>query len=111
MAEHTPADTSPAEYRGGVPEPEDAKDGAAELARGLVPEDVKGGQAPDSDQPEELGNDVLGDLDSGDGERSVEVDLTAGDNADATSHGGSSGAHGSEAGLGRHGDESIDEKS
>jgi len=109
MAEHTPADTDPAEYRGGAAEPESAKDGAGAVASdGIVPDDVKDSQPSDNADPQDLDNEVLGEI--GEVERSTEVDLTAGDNADATSQGSSGGARGSDAGLGRHEDTEIDEE-
>ncbi|MDX6689643.1 MAG: hypothetical protein QOG15_1100 [Solirubrobacteraceae bacterium] len=108
MAEHTPADTDPAEYRGGAPESENAKGGAGEVANaGIVPDEVTDSQPSDNADPQDLDNEVLGDI--GGVERSTEVDITAGDNADATSMGSSGGARGSDAGLGRHEDTTIDE--
>jgi hypothetical protein len=108
MTEQTPADTSPEEYRGGAPESDDAKGGAAELAKGLVPDDMKDDdQSTESSDPQAMADEALG----GFPERNAEdrIDLSAGDNADATSQGASDGARGSEAGLGRHEDKTIEE--
>ena len=87
MTEETPNDTDPEEDRGGAPEPADAKGGAGEVAQGEVEasavehDEVLGGFPDDPD---------------------MDVDLSAGDDADATRDGQSGGARGAEAGLGRH---------
>lgn len=109
MAERTPGQADPEEYRGGVAEPDEAKAGTGKLAKGVVPDDVKDDATPpDSSDEQALKNKVLGDFPAGD-EPETDMDLTAGDDADATRHGASGGARGSEAGLGRHDPKTVDE--
>lgn len=88
-----------------APGADQAKGGAP--TGGVVPDEVQDSQPPDSDDPLELSNDSLGDFP----ERNAEdrIDLSAGDNADATSQGHSGCARASEAGLGRHEEASVDE--
>jgi hypothetical protein len=85
----------PSEQRGGTtPDEAEAREKgewAGTVAEGMVPAELGGSDAPRellADDPE-LGSDVLGET-TGSEEPATEegVDLTAGDNADATSDGG-----------------------
>lgn len=87
---------APTEGRGGaVPEGSEYQDkgGAAQVAHdGIVPAELGGADAPEDLQPPEpeLQNDVTGGFASDPNVTATEggVDLTLGDNADATSMGG-----------------------
>jgi hypothetical protein len=123
MTEQTPQDTRPEQFRGGAAEPDDAKSGAGSIAKGVVPDQVRDSSAPpDSGDDQELKNESHGDF-SQEGQdpqpvketaeealSKTSVDLSAGDDADATSQGQSGGARGSEASLGRHDSKSVDEE-
>jgi len=107
MTEQTPQDTDPEEYRGGSAEPEGAKGGAGDVAHGgIVPDSASdddapadSGPAPGDDASAVEHDDVLGGFPE---DPELKVDLSAGDDADATRDGSTEGARGSEAGLGRH---------
>jgi hypothetical protein len=111
MAEETPAEKPGPEYRGGAPEDENAKQGAGTTAaEGIVTDnETPGGTPPDDDDPQAMSSDALGDFPDSGHDAADSIDLSAGDNADATSQGHSGGARGSEAGLGRHEDAEVDE--
>ncbi len=108
MAEQTPEQTDPEEFRGGASEPDEAKGGTGEQAKGMVPDEAQEeGTPPDSSDPQAMDSDALGNFsDSGEDM----IDTSAGDNADATSAGHSGGARGSEASLGRHEGAEVDEE-
>ena len=103
MTENTPQDTNPEEYRGGAPESDDAKGGAGAESKGMVPDAASDDSpAPDTagDDPSAVEHDdVLGGFPE---DSKMDIDLNAGDEADATRDGASGGARGAEAGLGRH---------
>lgn len=88
-------DVRPTEQRGGsTPGEREAREKgpwAAKAAEGVVPADLGGSDAPSEMQAEdpELGSSVLGAT-TGSDEPATQsgVDLSAGDNADATSDGG-----------------------
>jgi hypothetical protein len=90
-----PESTNPSEQRGGsTPGEQEAREKgpwAAKAAEGVVPAELGGSDAPaelQSDDPE-LGSGVLGAT-TGSDEPATEggIDLSAGDDADATSDGG-----------------------
>jgi hypothetical protein len=112
MAEETPAEKPGPEYRGGAPEAEDAKQGAgAAASQGVVTDSqIPSETPPDDPDPQAMDSDALGDFPD-DHDAADSIDLNAGDKADATSQGHSGGARGSEAGLGRHEEASVDEDS
>jgi hypothetical protein len=99
-------DVKPTEQRGGTTpgEREASEKGswAAKAAEGIVPAELGGSDAPSEMQAEdpELGSDVLGAT-TGSDEPATEtgVDLSAGDNADATSDGGPKRANDGEPDL------------
>ena len=85
----------PSEQRGGTtPDAEEARakgPWAAQAAEGVVPAELGGSDAPSELLPDdpELGSDVLGETTGSDEPATEEgVDLSAGDDADATSDGG-----------------------
>lgn len=85
MTEQSPQDTNPEEYRGGAPEPDEAKGGAGELAKGMVPDEASDDSAPpDSAGDQDMKNAALGDFPD---DPESKIDLSAGDNADATRDG------------------------
>ncbi len=91
MSEET---ADPQTFRGGVDEPDGAKDGAgggAGVPRDLVDEDVSG-----KSDPQEMSGDALGGLAAETNTEQVPRD--GGDDADATHQGGQSDTRGSWAG-------------
>jgi hypothetical protein len=108
MTERSTQDVNPEEFRGGVPEPDDVKDGAAELARGIVPDEAADdAPPPDSSDPQDLEKDVTGSVQRHEDDTEMRIDLSAGDDADAYRHGKAEGAHGHEGSLGRHSPENT----
>lgn len=87
--------TKPSEQRGGTTpgETEAAEKGpwAAKAAEGVVPAELGGSDAPSDlqDEDPQLGSSVLGATTGSDAPATESgIDVTAGDNADATSDGG-----------------------
>lgn len=84
----------PREFRGGVREPEGAKGPGAADNEGVVPREMTDddGLPPQEDADEQTLKDaVMGDV-SGEDDEDVQVDRTAGDEADATSRDDSANA-------------------
>lgn len=99
-------DETPSEQRGGTtPGDEEAREKgewAASAQEGVVPAELGGSDAPDemlADDPE-LGSDSLGrTAESQEPATETGIDLSAGDNADATTQGGAETPEGQEPDL------------
>ncbi len=88
------AETDPRKYRGGVQEPDDAKgEGTWADNEGVVPREMV--DEPEAPPPERAGDDqALADSSLGevtDRDETLDVENSAGDEADATSHSGTGG--------------------
>jgi hypothetical protein len=98
--------TKPSEQRGGTtPGPDEAREKgewAGKAAEGIVPAELGGSDAPRSklDDDPQLGSDVLGETTASDEPATSEgIDLSAGDDADATTDGGPERPEGGEPDL------------
>ena len=86
------AEQDPREYRGGVQEPGDAKQGQAD--EGVVPREMvddPGAPPPERDQDQALSDSSLGEVTDRSDPSEDDIDHSGGDEADATSHSGTGG--------------------
>ena len=86
------AEQDPREYRGGVQEPADAKQGAD--SEGIVPREMvddPGAPPPERDQDQALSDASLGQVTDRSDPSEDSIDHSGGDDADATSHSGTGG--------------------
>jgi hypothetical protein len=86
------AEQDPREYRGGVQEPEEAKQGNAD--EGIVPREMvddPGAPPPEREQDQALSDSSMGQVTDRSDPSQDNIDHSGGDEADATSHSGTGG--------------------
>jgi hypothetical protein len=86
------AEQDPREYRGGVQEPDESKQGNAN--EGVVPREMvddTGSPPPEREQDQALSDSSLGEVTDRSDPSQDNIDTHGGDEADATSHSGTGG--------------------